>query len=78
MGPVEPPQRKVRISQYDPNKVVELQERFDNLESQGIFRPPENLGITLEYLNPSFLTKKPNGGHYFVTALTDVRRYSKP
>ena len=55
MGHVEPPQRKGRFSQYAPNKMVELQERFDDLESQGILQPPENLGITLEYLNPSFL-----------------------
>ncbi|CAB4018232.1 Hypothetical predicted protein, partial [Paramuricea clavata] len=42
------------------------------------FSPPENLGITVEYLNPSFLIKKPSGGHRLVTAFADVGRYSKP
>ena len=78
MGPVQPPQRKGRLPQYAPNKMVELQEKFDDLELQGIFQPPENLGITVEYLNPSFLIKKPNGGHRLVTAFADVGRYSKP
>ena len=59
-------------------RLVNLQEKFDDLESQGIFQPPENLGITVEYLNPSFLIKKPNGGHSLVTAFADAGRYSKP
>ena len=78
MGPVQPPQRKGRLPQYAPNKMVELQEKFDELESQGIFQPPENLGTTTEYLNPSFLIKKPNGGHRLVTVFADVGCYSKP
>lgn len=32
----------------------------------------------MEYLNPSFLVSKPNGGHRLVTAFEDVGRYSKP
>ena len=32
----------------------------------------------MEYLNPSFLVKKANGGHRLVTAFEDVGRYSKP
>jgi hypothetical protein len=38
MGPVQPPQRKGQLPQYAPNKIVELQEKFDELESQGIFQ----------------------------------------
>ena len=43
-----------------------------------MFQRPEDLGITVEYLNPSFLVKKPNGDYRLVTAFTDVGRYSKP
>jgi hypothetical protein len=78
MGPVQPPQRKGRLPQYAPNKLVDLQHKFDELESLSIFQPPENLGITVEYLNPSFLIKKPSGVHRLVTAFADVGRYSKP
>lgn len=78
MGPVLPPQRKGRIPQYSRNKLVELQEVFDKLESDGVFKRPEEAGITVEYLNPSFLVRKSSGGHRLVTAFTDVGRYCKP
>ena len=78
MGPVKLPQQKGRLPQYARDKLVELQEKFDNLEQLGVFQRPEDVGITVEYLNPSFLVKKPNGGSRLVTAFADVGRYSKP
>ena len=78
MGPVEPPQRKDRLPQYAHDKLVEFQKKFDHLEQLGVFQRPEDVGITVEYLNPSFLVKKPNGGSRLVTAFADVGRYSKP
>ena len=78
IGPVQPPQRKGRIRQYSRNQLVELQAMFDELEQAKVFRRPEDLGITVEYLNPSFPVKKPLGGHRLVTAFGDVARYSKP
>ena len=67
---VQDPQRKGRLPQYAPNKLFEIQHKFDELESLGIFQAPENLGITVEYLNPSFLIKKPSGGHRLEQATT--------
>ena len=78
MAPVEPPQRKGCLPQYARDKLVELQEKFDHLEQLGVFQRPEDVGITVEYPNPSFLVKKPNGGSRLVTAFADVGRYSKP
>ena len=78
MGPVEPPQRKGRLPQYSRDKLVQLQSKFDELEDQGVFKRPEDLGISVEYLNPSFLVGKPNGGSRLVTAFGEVGRYSKP
>ena len=78
MGPVQPPQRKGRVPQYSRDKLKELQEQFDTLEALGVFKRPADIGICVEYLNPSFLIKKPNGGHRLVTAFADVGRYSKP
>ena len=57
---------------------MELQEKFDQLEELGVFKRLEDIGISIEYLNPSFLVKKPSGGHRLVTAFADVGRYSKP
>ena len=60
MGPVQPPQRKGGLPQYSYGQLQELQDKFNKLENIGVFNQPEDLGITLEYLNPSFLVKKAN------------------
>ena len=78
MGPTLPPQRKGRLPLYARNKLVELQTKFDELEKLGVFQRPEEAGIVAEYVNPSFLVKKPSGGHRLVTAFADVGRYCKP
>ena len=78
MGPVLPPQRKGRLPQYSREKIELLQQKCDELEELGVLKKPEEVGITVEYLNPSFLVKKPNGGYRLVTAFEDVGRYSKP
>ena len=78
IGPVQPPQHKGHILQYSRNQLEELQAMFDELEQAKVFCHREDLGITVEYLNPSFLVKKPSGGYRLVTAFADVARYSKP
>ncbi len=78
MGPVLPPQRKGRVPQYSRDKLVELQQKFDDLEAEGVFKRPEDINTVAEYLNPSFLIKKPSGGFRLVTAFADVGRYCKP
>ena len=72
MGPVKPPQRKGRLPQYARNKLVELQEKFDQLEELGVFKRPEDIGISIEYLNPSFVVKKQSGCYRLVTAFANV------
>ena len=57
---------------------MELQDKFNQLEELGVFKRPEDIGISIEYLNPSFLVKKQSGGYRLVTAFADVGRYSKP
>ena len=78
MGPVQPPQRKRRVPHYNRDKLVELQDKFDRLEELGVFKRPEDIGIDVEYLNSSFLVKKPSGGFRLVIAFSEVGRYSKP
>ena len=78
MGPVLPPQRKGRVPQYSRGQLQDLQAQFDALESIGVFKRPEDINTTVEYVNPSFLIKKPDGGFRLVTAFADVGRYSKP
>lgn len=78
ISPTQHPQRKGHLPPYSTEKLQILQDRCNELEALGVLRKPEEINITVEYLNPSFLVSKPNGGHTLVTAFEDVGRYSKP
>jgi hypothetical protein len=58
--------------------------RIPNLSSDprslklGVFKRPEDVNVSVEYLNPSSLVKKSSGGFRLVIAFADVGRYSKP
>ena len=72
-----PPQRKGMLPQYNRNTLKELQDRFDELEAAGVFAKPEQVNVHVEYLNTSFVLKKPNGGSRLVTSFGEVAQYSK-
>jgi hypothetical protein len=78
MGTSKPPQRKGRMPLYPRHRLEELQSKFDELEAQGVFSRPQDIGIDVEYVNPSFLVHKPSGGFRLVTAFADVGKYCKP
>ena len=78
MGPVKVPPTERTPTQYAKNRLNELQQKFDKLESLGVFACPNDLGITVKYLNLSFLVKKANGNYHLVRAFAEVGRYSKP
>ena len=77
MGPTLPPQRKGKMPLYNRSLQEEQQVICDDLEGT-VFAKPEDLGITVEYLNPSFLVRKPSGKKRLVTAFGEVGQYSKP
>ena len=72
-----PPQRKGHIPQYNRDKLVDLQDKFDELENKGVFRCPEDIGVNVKYVNPSFLLKK-ESGYRLVTSFGEVAKHSKP
>jgi len=78
IGSIAPPQRKARTPYYDHDKKVLLQEKFDQLESLGVFAKPEDVNVVAEYMNLSFLVSKPSGGHRLVTAFAEIGEYCKP
>ena len=78
MGPVLPPQRKGRMPLYPQNRLRELQTLQNSLESMGVLVKPEEVGVSVEYLNPTFLVNKSSGGSRLVTAFGEVGQYSKP
>ena len=76
MGPVEHSQHKGHLPQYTQSQLQELQWKFDEFEIFGIFRCPEDIDITIEYLNLSFLIKEPSVGYRLVTAFANMGCYS--
>ena len=78
MGASLPPQRKGRVPVYNKDNLNLLQSKFDELQSQGVFARPEDLGISAEYVSPSFLVAKSSGGHRLVTTFTEIGQYAKP
>jgi hypothetical protein len=78
MGSTLPPQRKGRLPHYNRDMLVELQGKFDELESMGVFATPEQVNVPVEYLILSFLVRKPNGGTRLVTSFGGVGQYCKP
>ena len=77
LGKVVPPTRKLHVPQYDKNNLDLLQEKFDELERQGVFARPEDVNVVVEHVSPSFLVKKSNGSHRLVTAFTSLGQYCK-
>lgn len=77
MGPTLPPQRKGRMPLYSRTMMEEQQRICDELEGTVLVKP-EDVNVTVEYLNPSFLIKKPSGKKRLVTAFGEVGQYSKP
>lgn len=77
MGPTEPPTQKGRLPLYNRNNLVELQDKMDELELQGVLVKPEDLGVTVEHVSPSFLVKKQGGGSRLVTSFTSIGNYAK-
>ena len=77
MGPTLPPQRKGKLPLYNRSTLEELQAVYDELDGT-VFVKPEDVGVTAEYLNPSFLLRKKSGKKRLVTAFSEVGQYAKP
>ena len=77
LGKTSPPTRKLHVPQYDKNNLDLLQEKFDELEANGVFARPEDVNVIVEHVSPSFLVKKPSGGYRLVTAFNSLGQYCK-
>jgi len=78
IGPVEPPSQKGRLPSYNRKNMDELQSKMDDLELMGVLAKPEDVDVTVEYVSPSFLVRKPGGGSRLVTAFNNIGNYAKP
>ena len=78
VGDTKPPPKKLHAPNYSKSNLEELQDKFDALEAEGVFVRPEDVGVTVEHVSPSFLVKKASGtGKRLVTAFTSIGEYCK-
>ena len=77
IGSTVPPQRRGRNPAYNRNNMEILQSKMDELVQRGVLAKPEDLNVNVEYVSPSFLVKKPSGGHRLVTAFNQLTEYVK-
>ena len=76
IGPVEPPPNKGRLPLYGHDDLHRLQDEADKLEKLGVLGKPEDYGITVKHVSPSFLVKHPGTGESrFVTAFNSLTPY---
>ena len=74
-----PPQHKGRVPFYSRTNLQELQDKFDELEMQGVFSRPQDIGITVENTSPSFLVNKQNSSEKrLVTDFSSISDYCRP
>ena len=80
MGPVPPPQQKGKLPPfYGRDNVHELQEKIDELVEKGVLKRPQDIGVTVENLNTSFLVKKKDTTEKrFVTDFASIADYCRP
>ena len=74
-----PPQRKGRLPFYGRDNLQMLQQKFDDLEKVGVFSRPQDIGVTVENTNPSFLVNKPHSSKKrLVTDFASISEYCRP
>ena len=77
IGNSVPPSRKLKVPMYSNNNLQDLQNKFDELEKLGVFSRPEDIGVVVEHVSPSFLVRKNSGGTRLVTAFNSIGQYAK-
>ena len=73
----KPPTRKLQVPNYCHKDQQLLQDKFDQLEQQGVFVRPEVAGVVVEHVSPSFLIHKKSGAHRLVTSFVALSPYCK-
>ena len=73
-----PTNLKTYLPKYTTEMMKTLGQKMDTLETWGVLRKPEDLGIIPEFVVPSMLTPKPEPGQFrLVTDFTSLNKYIK-
>ena len=75
---IPPSNLKTYLPKYSHEMMKTLGQKMDVLESWGVLRKPEDLGIVPEFVVPSMLTPKPEKDQFrLVTDFSSLNRYIK-
>ena len=69
--------KKVATANHTRDMNLKLAEKMNELYDFGVLMTPGELGVDLEYLSPSLLVPKPDGGWRFVTDFTALNKHLK-
>ena len=75
LGRVIPPPRKGKLPFYTNSNLQLLRDEADKLEALGMLAKPEDVGVEVKYVSPSFLVKKPDSNHRLVTAFDNLSKF---
>ena len=80
IGPNKPPQRNGHVPFYGDEGLKELQDKFDNMKQRGMLSRPEEVGVIIENVNPSFMVNKqpPSLDKRLVTDFKSIASYCRP
>ena len=67
-----PASNKARLPSYSHEKLVEMANTMDKMESWGVLKKPHELGITVKNVHTSYLVPKSDGSHRFVTDFSSL------
>ena len=70
-----PPSTRLKeVPWYPKTLLAELQDKFDELDQKGALARPQDIGVTVEAMSPSFLVKKkpPSNGFWLVTSFGNL------
>ena len=72
-----PSERLKEVPWYPKTLLVELQQKMDELTEKGAMARPQDIGVNIEAMSPSFLVKKkpPSNGYRLVTSFGNLAAY---
>ena len=69
--------RKVAVPAYGMEMKQKMAQKMDEMYDQGILLTPDEVGVTIEFMSPSLLVPKPDGGTRLVSDFTGLNRFIK-
>ena len=74
-SPVEAPTQKGKFPFFNSRNLQQLQEEADKLEKLEVLAKPEDMGVNVKFVSPSFVVKNPGCGFILVAVFRNLSQY---